>query len=262
MAYNTKNIIRDASGAPIPQFYNPAADAYQSLTGVDLGGGRYGYDGLIWGKTAGGLYVPAKVADDGTMLTQLTGSYATIGQNAPSTAVPMGGKDPNSKIQLPALINTFGDGISPTTYYPLAVAAVNYAFDGANSLDRWRNNTEGTLLASATRTATVWSPVQTNHNGVGVIVWLEVTVVSGTGGLQLVIQGINPVTGNAVQLNLTPTAITTTGRYGYEVGLGAQNAGLGVVQRTSGRLPRQWNIGVLHGDGSSYTYNVGYSLGI
>lgn len=73
MAYNTKNIIRDASGAPIPQFYNPTPDAYQPLTGVDLGGGRYGYDSLIWGKTAGGLYIPVKVADDGTINAQLTG---------------------------------------------------------------------------------------------------------------------------------------------------------------------------------------------
>lgn len=86
MAYNTKNIIRDASGAPIPQFYNPVTDAYQPLTGVDLGGGRYGYDGLVWGKTAGGLYVPVKVADDGTILTQLTGSNL---QNDLINAIPI-----------------------------------------------------------------------------------------------------------------------------------------------------------------------------
>ena len=34
MAYNTKNIIRDASGAPIPQLFNPAADEYQPLEGT------------------------------------------------------------------------------------------------------------------------------------------------------------------------------------------------------------------------------------
>ena len=38
MAYNTKNIIRDASGAPIPQLFNPAADEYQPLEGT---GGAY-----------------------------------------------------------------------------------------------------------------------------------------------------------------------------------------------------------------------------
>jgi len=86
VAYNTKNIIRDASGAPVPQFYNPTSDAYQPLTGVDLGGGRYGYDNLAWGKTAGGLYVPLKVANDGTVLTQLTGSYAKGGTDVPIAA--------------------------------------------------------------------------------------------------------------------------------------------------------------------------------
>ena len=34
MVYNTKNIVRDASGAPIPQLFNPAADEYQPLEGT------------------------------------------------------------------------------------------------------------------------------------------------------------------------------------------------------------------------------------
>ena len=34
MAYNTKNIKRDASGAPVPQFFDPAADDYQPLEGT------------------------------------------------------------------------------------------------------------------------------------------------------------------------------------------------------------------------------------
>jgi len=36
VAYDTKNIIRDAAGAPIPQYYNPDTDAYEPLQG---GGG-------------------------------------------------------------------------------------------------------------------------------------------------------------------------------------------------------------------------------
>ena len=74
MSYNLKSIKRDLQGSPIPQFFNPTADDFQPLTGVALGGGRYASDVLGWGKTAGGLYVPLKVADDGTLLTQLTGS--------------------------------------------------------------------------------------------------------------------------------------------------------------------------------------------
>ena len=74
MAYNTKNLKTDASGKPVPQFYNPTADDFQPLTGVDLGGGRYGYDGLLWGKTSGGLYVPLQVNTDGQM--QIAGAAA------------------------------------------------------------------------------------------------------------------------------------------------------------------------------------------
>lgn len=33
MASNTKNIIRDVAGAPIPQYYNPFTDAFEALMG-------------------------------------------------------------------------------------------------------------------------------------------------------------------------------------------------------------------------------------
>lgn len=76
MAYNTKNILRsgDASPIPIPQFYNPTEDAFNPLTGANLGSGRYGADGVMWGKTAGGVYIPVQVNANGEVLTQLSGS--------------------------------------------------------------------------------------------------------------------------------------------------------------------------------------------
>ena len=37
MAYNTKNILRDVLGAPVPQFYNADADAYQVMQGTPDG---------------------------------------------------------------------------------------------------------------------------------------------------------------------------------------------------------------------------------
>lgn len=75
MAYNTKNILRsgDASPIPIPQFYNPTEDAFNPLTGANLGSGRYGADGVMWGKTAGGVYIPVQVNANGEVLTQLSG---------------------------------------------------------------------------------------------------------------------------------------------------------------------------------------------
>ena len=84
MGYNLKTLLRDFLSNPIPQFYNPTADAFQPLTGADLGGGRYASDGLIWGKTAGGLYLPVQVMADGSISTQLSGRNVQeiLGHNA------------------------------------------------------------------------------------------------------------------------------------------------------------------------------------
>lgn len=73
MPYNTKTIKRDSQNIPVPQIFNPSIDDFSALTGVDLGGGRVGADNLMWGKTAGGLYVPVKVSDAGAVATELTG---------------------------------------------------------------------------------------------------------------------------------------------------------------------------------------------
>lgn len=80
MAHDTKTLLRDGSGiTPVPQFFNPTADDFRPLTGVDLGNGRYGADGLIWGKTSGGVYVPVKCNADGAVVTELSGSTVEIG---------------------------------------------------------------------------------------------------------------------------------------------------------------------------------------
>jgi len=120
-------------------------------------------------------------------------------------------------------------------------------------------NTEGTLLASAARTANIATPLQINYNAKGVFLWLNVTVASGAGGLTLIVQGIDPISGLPVWLNATPTAVTTTGTFGYELYPGGTLSG-DVKQRTSGILPRSWKVLIAVGDASSYTYSLGYSL--
>ena len=86
MPYNTKTIKRDSQNIPVPQIFNPSIDDFSALTGVDLGGGRVGADNLMWGKTAGGLYVPVKVSDAGAVATELTGSIETV-NSAPVVGV-------------------------------------------------------------------------------------------------------------------------------------------------------------------------------
>jgi hypothetical protein len=139
------------------------------------------------------------------------------------------------------------------------VSALQMGFNGSN-WDRWRGNTEGTILASAARTATTTSPVQTNHNAKGVMVFLRVSIASGTGGLQLKIQGRDPVTNVGLDLNILPTSITAAGWYIFEIYPGVNGTSTYVTQVTSGILPRSWQVLVTHIDGSSYTYSVGYSL--
>ena len=56
MAYNTKNIVRDAAGAPVPQYYNSATDAYEPLQGAANANRILLYDisGNPIGTTTGG----------------------------------------------------------------------------------------------------------------------------------------------------------------------------------------------------------------
>lgn len=144
-------------------------------------------------------------------------------------------------------------------------AVPNAGFNGT-TWDRWRNNTEGTLLASAARTAATTSANITNYNAQAITVYLDVTVASGLGGLIVKIQGIDPVSGKIFRLNADIAVITTTGVRAYTLGLGASGAGGGtsqdVVQGTAVALPRSFNVLVYHSDASSYTYSLGYALSV
>lgn len=129
--------------------------------------------------------------------------------------------------------------------------------DGANIQARL-GNTQGTLLASAARTASTFTATQVNYNARGVLISLNVTAASGTGGLQVVVCGIDPVTGMTINTNSVPTAVTATGEYSYLIYPGT--SGGRITQVTSLVLPRTWNAMVAANDSSSYTYSLGYSL--
>lgn len=130
------------------------------------------------------------------------------------------------------------------------------AYNGA-TYDNWHNNLEGTALTSAARIATTNSADIVNYNHRGIILFLNVTVASGTGGLQVQIQTKDPVSGNYVSTNTAPTAITATGFTAYFVFPGINAGG---SQASSGFIGRTIRVRVTHGDASSYTYSVGYVL--
>lgn len=142
----------------------------------------------------------------------------------------------------------------------LATNAGIETFNGTN-YDRLYGNWQTVELTSAARTIATTGSARTNFNSKQVQCVLNVTVASGTGGLQMVIQGQDSISTNWYNLNNTPTAVTGTGTFVYEVG---QNQGVstgGVTQRTSGMVPRVIRVNVLVGDASSYTYSVSCNFG-
>lgn len=194
--------------------------------------------------------------------TVLTGN-GTAGSGAIRVCVASDNTAFSVDTELPAALALTDSLSNPTS--PLA-GACSLLFNHNNGLfERERSNSDLSALASAARTATTSSADQTNYTSRGVIVWLDITVASGTGGLLVVLQGKDPVSGNYTNLNPTATAITATGTYGYELypGSSAAAAGVGagyVNQRTAGALPRTWRIQIFHNNATSYTYSVGFSL--
>lgn len=157
------------------------------------------------------------------------------------------------------VIDGAADGVSVPAASSLLVAAAGARFNGS-SWDRDCNNVAGTLLASAARTANTSSPVQTNFNARGVAIWLNVTAASGTGGVALSPEVIDPVSGTVKGLLPAQGVQTTTGCSWVIIypGLTSQYGGL-TCNVYSLALPRDWQLTVQHSDASSYTYSVGYS---
>ena len=139
-----------------------------------------------------------------------------------------------------------------------SIPATMCALDGSGNLQPLPANQDVTLLPSATRTATTNSANQTNLTGCGVMVYLNVTAASGTGGLKVAIQVIDPSSGSVGTVFIATTAVTATGIYTYTIypGLGVSEGALSA----NCLLPVGWRIQVQHSDGSNYTYSVGASI--
>lgn len=129
-----------------------------------------------------------------------------------------------------------------------------------------RASVRGTLLASAARTTTTSSSTIDCSQYKGLLVYLNVSVASGTGGLNARIDYLDPVTGTWFGGVYGPSAPkTTTGTMlilfgdGPAVGTNAAvNPSLtGFIGAILGSSVR---VSILASDASSYTYSVGYEL--
>ncbi|MBA3760130.1 MAG: hypothetical protein H0X07_06310 [Gemmatimonadales bacterium] len=124
------------------------------------------------------------------------------------------------------------------------------------SWDRMRNNVEGSLFATAARTATPTAANLTNFNGRAILVILDVTAITATPLLTLTISGVDIVSGKVYAL-LTSAVIGAVSTTVFKVGPGLTAAANLVANEY---LPRALQFSVSHGDADSATYSVGYSL--
>jgi len=125
-------------------------------------------------------------------------------------------------------------------------------------------STRGTLLASATRTATTSSAPINAAGKRNLILFLNVTSASGTGGLRPTIDYLDPVSGSWRGLVACfSAAVTANGTTPFAAGAGI-GAGTGFAINAGGivgiPLSSQLRVTVGHLDASSYTYSLGYEL--
>lgn len=116
-----------------------------------------------------------------------------------------------------------------------------------------------TLLSIGARTATTNTPEFLTWNARGLILLLNVSAASGTGGLQPVLYNRDSSGGNTYQVNSTPTVVTTTGWRTYffhPVYPATLNQAATVIQNVSCLLSPWCLVQILHGDASSYTYSL------
>lgn len=135
-------------------------------------------------------------------------------------------------------------------------------FNGT-TFDRQYSNWTSTVLASAARTATTNSTDQTNYNGRGVLLILNVTAQpGGAETLSLKIQAKDPVSNNYFDIadaGVLFTAATGTKALAVYPGAIAADHVSGTVGK-SVALPRVWRAVVTHSSTGSWTYSVGSSV--
>lgn len=125
-----------------------------------------------------------------------------------------------------------------------------------------------TALASGIRTSTqtitsaglLDKNVGTSPETPGMIAYLNVTQASGTGGLSLSLQEIDPISG-ATNVVLATLNNTGTGLIKLKI-----KSAIAAIAPTSTNaqaqdiLPPRWQLQVIHGDASNYTYSLGIVL--
>ena len=175
-----------------------------------------------------------------------------------------GHNDNNGQPEQVSVNNVPADGEGGQAHTLLYTFNRNSLYNGSG-FDMARNNTQGTLLASAARTANVNSPIMTNFNHRGVLIVVTVSTITGTSAsleVQLVTQ--SPVDGGstAIGLTSTSTAITVPGTsyiVCYPAPLNQSGSGSGIITNWQTVLPRTWSAAfIVGGTTPSITFDASY----
>lgn len=117
-------------------------------------------------------------------------------------------------------------------------------------------NKSGTLLVSASRTATVTGIDMSNDASSCLTVILDVTTAPGVDTVTVAIQGKDPVSLKYYTI-LTGAAVSATGTTTYSVCPGITAT---ANVSASAMLPKTWRVNVTHSAGTTFAYSLGYNL--
>ena len=134
--------------------------------------------------------------------------------------------------------------------------------DGTGQGQRYMGNLIGTLLSSAARTTNTSGIAMTNPNHRGLILYVNVTAVSGTSPtLQLRLNAIDPITGTAFPLWLPAAVAPPVAATEYVYGLYPSTLAGTFTASVNNILTRTWSVDALiTGTTPSVTFSLAYSL--
>lgn len=166
-------------------------------------------------------------------------------------SVLVGGSDNVNNINPLRLALLSADSIAYQSILSLLTASMPMTFNETN-FDRVRGNTAKSIFPLAARTAGSFASGIPNYNARGAKFVVDVTAASGTGGLTVLIQLEDALSGKLITL-LQSALITTISTVVLTV-----YPGVAAVANVSANdvLPRGFRVTVTAGDGSSYTYSI------
>ncbi len=122
------------------------------------------------------------------------------------------------------------------------------------------NRVRRVLLRSAVYTASHSSPVIVERAAQSARFYLNVTQASGTGGLTFTLRGYDLASGLPFIVVADSAPIVATGLYLFEVAPAVATAGGNLRVSFSALLPIAYDVLMVHGDATNYTYSLSAEL--